>query len=59
MLITSTLQKGSLYCIRMSDILTEKQQYILGNTGNIDYASEYNAINIELNLCIIPNNNNG
>lgn len=43
----------------MFDIVTEKQQYILGNTGNIDYASEYNAINTQLNLSIIPNNNNG
>lgn len=43
----------------MSDILTEKQQCILGNTANIDYTSEYNAINTELNLSINPNNSNG
>jgi len=41
----------------MSVILTEKQQYILGNSSNIDYASEYNAVNTELS--IIPNNSNG
>lgn len=43
----------------MSNISTEKQQDILGNTDNVDYASEYNAINTELNLSITPNNNNG
>lgn len=40
----------------MSNILTEKQQNVLGNTGKTDYVLEYKTINTELNLSIIPNN---
>lgn len=39
-LLLQLCKKAVRYCIRMSDILTEKQQYILGNSGNIDYTSE-------------------
>lgn len=53
-LSTSALQKRQF--ILHKDTSTEKQQYILGNTGNTNYASEYNVINIEQNLSIIPNN---
>lgn len=43
----------------MSNILTEKHQNILGNAGKTDHVLEYNTINTELNLSIIPNNSNG